>query len=152
MNIQEQGFWVGLQNREHKFHQDLTDKQDKLSRDLLQKQLVSSESIFKQQSALTRELHRKHTKTIYIIAGIATVTSIFATLIGIWLGFHLKTTKPPELPQLTPKTETTISGTKSPEIQAASVLRNVSSPNPTLNQTTNRGSDSDKVTKKKLGN
>lgn len=136
---------------QHKFNEQLLEEQLRSSHNLSSNQASLAKSLHRQQSDLTREIHQKQTRTIITIACIAAVSTILAALLGAGFGFYLSTTNSSKLPQSEPKMETKISATKSPKIQEATALKNASTPNPTLNQTTSGGVESSKVTKKKLG-
>jgi hypothetical protein len=109
-------------------------EQHKLNTDIILNQHKLNEQLFEKQSKLTI--------TLAIIGASAT---ILAALLGVWFGSYLSTTNSPTLPLPEPKTEMTISAPKLSNTQAESALTNASSPNPTLNQTTNDGIKLDKV-------
>ena len=133
---------------QHRLSEQLLDKQIEFNKYISFSQDSLATSIHNKQAKLAREIHKKQTRTTIAIACIAGISTILAALLGAGFGFYLSTTNSPKISLSEPKMETTISATKSSKIQKANALTNVSSPNPTLNQTTNRGVESGKVIKK----
>lgn len=149
MDIQEQGFWVTQQNVNHAFSLELANKQDKLnkkllleqhqlSRELLKEQHEFNEALFKKQASLSKKLASFAFIGVLVGSGITTgysyIQSILQNKSSQPISDSPKSVHHKEINELSTQMEI--------------ALKNVSSPNPTLNQTTNGGSDSEKVTKK----
>ena len=129
---------------------------DDLKKDLdRNRDRLLSHALIEKQHELNRDLLQEQHKLNKRLAFMSGLFAVVASIVGVLVGVSISNT-PSETPTITLQSPVLYSNvttiylhnhqiTELPKSQVAPVLTNVSSPNPTLNQTTNSGSDSDKV-------
>jgi len=160
MDMAERAARNTAQQQNHKFFTELLKEQDKLNHALLREQEISNGLLFDKQEVLTLKIHREQSKLTKIFIGATVFASISSVVIGTLLGSYIERNKSENQskqsteitrPQVSEKTSSRHKETNASLAQKESTSTNASSPNPTLNQTTNSVVESGHGAVKKQG-